>query len=128
MSSMLVCLYNGEQILMAWASIERHILIFNDQWMIRKRGRFFSHYLPLIVIVSYVFVFYIYVLFIFECENISAYNFPVCNAYPCYQDNSILGIWDFSVNNLLTGFLVAFISIALLIRVIRRKQHLNSMA
>jgi hypothetical protein len=119
------CLYNGVQILMAWASIERHLLIFNDSWMRTKRGMFLGHYFPLIVILCYIFIFYIYVLFIFNCANTYAYNLPVCNAYPCYQDNSILGIWDFSVNNLLPGFLVAFISIALLIRVIRKKQSLN---
>ncbi|CAF1527111.1 unnamed protein product [Adineta ricciae] len=118
-------LYNGEQILMAWASIERHILIFNDRSLTTKRGRFFAHYLPLILILSYIFIFYVYALFIFPCENTYSYDLPVCNAYPCYQDDPILGRWDFIGNNVLPAFLVAFFSITLLIRVIRQKQRLN---
>jgi hypothetical protein len=118
-------LYNGGQILMAWAAIERHILIFNDRWMITKRGRFLAHYFPLIFILFYIFIFYIYVLFIFPCENTYAYDLPVCNAYPCYQDDSIIGTWDFIGHNIVPAFLVALISVALLIRVIRQKQRLN---
>jgi ABC-type dipeptide/oligopeptide/nickel transport system permease component len=106
---------------MGWASIERHILIFNDRWLATKSGRFLAHYLPLIVILIYIFIFYIYVLFIFPCENTYAYDLPVCNAYPCYQNNPILGMWDFIGHNVLPGFLVAFVSVALLIRVIRQK-------
>jgi len=119
------CLCNGEQILMAWASIEQHILIFNDHWIKTKRRRFLCHYFPLILILSYIFIFYIYVLFIYKCSNTYVYNLPLCNANPCYQNDPIIGIWDLFVNNILPGFLVAFVSIALLIRVIRKKQRLN---
>lgn len=118
-------LYNGQQILMAWTAIERHIFIFNDQWMRTKRGRFFAHYLPLIVILSYLFIFYTYAFFIYPCENTYDYYLPVCNAYPCYQDGPIIGTWDFFVNNILPGLLVAFVSMALLIRVIRKRQRLS---
>jgi hypothetical protein len=118
-------LYNGQQILMAWTAVERHIFIFNDRWMRTKRGRFFGHYLPLIVILSYLFIFYIYAFFLYPCSNTYEYNLPVCNAYPCYQDGPIIGVWDFFVNNILPGLLVAFISMGLLIRVIRRKQQLS---
>lgn len=117
--------YNTVQILMAWASIERHLLIFNDRWTTTKRGRFFSHYLPLIFIIIYTFIFYLYVLFILPCENTYLYNLPQCNAYPCYQSDSIFGTWDFIGHNILPGFTVAVFSIALLIRVIRQKQRLN---
>ncbi|CAF1201685.1 unnamed protein product [Adineta ricciae] len=118
-------LYNGGQVLMAWAAIERHILIFHDRWLGTKRSRFIAHYLPLILVLVYVFVFYVYVLFIFPCENVYVYDLPVCDAYPCYQEDSFLGIWDFLGNNILPGFLVAVVSMALLARVIRQKQRLN---
>jgi hypothetical protein len=93
--------------------------------MTTKRGRFLAHYFPLIFILFYIFIFYIYVLFIFPCENTYAYDLPVCNAYPCYQDDSIIGTWDFIGHNIVPAFLVALISVALLIRVIRQKQRLN---
>lgn len=118
-------IYNGGQILMAWAAVERHILIFNDRWLITRRGQFLVHYLPLILILLYIFIFYIYVFFIFSCENTYDYDLPVCNAYPCYQGDSIVGVWDFVGNNIVPGLLVAFVSVGLLIRVIRQKQRLN---
>jgi hypothetical protein len=118
-------LYNGQQILMAWTSIERHIFIFHDNWMKTSRGRFFGHYLPLIVILSYIIIFYGYAFFIYPCENDYEYTLPVCNAYPCYQDGPIIGFWDFIGNNILPGLIVAFVSMALLARVVRRKQRLS---
>lgn len=93
--------------------------------MTTKRGRFYAHYLPLILILSYILIFYVYAFFIYPCENAYEYNLPVCNAYPCYQDGPIIGIWDFFGNNILPGLLVSFVSMVLLIRVIRKRQCLN---
>jgi hypothetical protein len=45
-------------ILVAWASIERYILIFHDKWMATRKKRFFVHYLPLVVIFVYCFLFH----------------------------------------------------------------------
>jgi hypothetical protein len=118
-------MYNGGTILMAWTAIERHILIFNYRWLSTKRGRILVHYLPLVILLLYIFIFYIYVLFFFSCENIYEYRLPICNAYPCYQTDSLIGMWDFIVNNILPSLLVALMSIALLIRVIRQKRRLN---
>jgi len=118
-------MYNGGTILMAWTALERHILVFNYQWILNKRGRFLVHYLPITILLLYIFIFYIYVLFFFPCENIYEYTLPICNAYPCYQANSFIGMWEFIVNNIVPSLLVAFLSFALLMRVIRQKRRLN---
>jgi hypothetical protein len=118
-------MYNGGTILMAWASIERHILVFKYRWISTKRGRFLVHYFPITILLLYIFIYYIYVLFFFPCENTYDYTLPICNAYPCYQADSFFGMWDFIVNNILPSLLVAFMSFALLIRVIQQKRRLN---
>ncbi|CAF1475924.1 unnamed protein product [Adineta ricciae] len=118
-------LFNGQQILLAWAAIERHILIFNAQLMTTKRARYCAHYLPLMVTFLYILSFYIYAIFIFPCENTFDYNLPACNASPCYQNDSLMGMWDFIGNNIVPGLLITFVSIALLIRVVRQKQRLK---
>lgn len=118
-------MYNGGTILMAWAAIERHILVFQYQWIRTKRGRILVHYFPISILLLYIFVFYIYVLFFFPCENTYEYLLPICNAYPCYQADSFIGMWEFIVNNIIPSLLVAVMSIALLIRVVRQKRHLN---
>ena len=38
--------YSFQIALFAWATMERHILIFHDQYMSRVKKRFFVHYLP----------------------------------------------------------------------------------
>jgi hypothetical protein len=48
---------------MAWLAIERHILIFHDRWVSNRRGRFLFHYLPLIILVTYILVFYSIAIF-----------------------------------------------------------------
>jgi hypothetical protein len=118
-------MYNGGTILMAWAAFERHILVFNSRLVSTKRGRILVHYLPIIILLAYIFIYYIYVLFFFHCENTYDYTLPICNAYPCYQSDSFFGVWDFVVNNIAPSLLVAFLSMALLIRVIQQKRRLN---
>jgi len=50
--------YNTASIILAWASIERHILVFHDQWVSTRKKRFFVHYLPLIILLLYATIYY----------------------------------------------------------------------
>jgi hypothetical protein len=90
--------YVGCIMLMAWLPIERHILIFHDRWVSNQRGRLLFHYLPLLIIVTYIFVFYTVVIFFLLCENSYVYTLPMCGVAPCYQSYGILGMWEFIVN------------------------------
>jgi len=45
--------YALQLLLFAWATIERHILIYHDKWVLTKTKRFFVHYLPIIIIIIY---------------------------------------------------------------------------
>jgi hypothetical protein len=118
-------MYNGGTILMAWTAFERHIFIFYYQWISTRKGRVLVHYLPIIILLLYTFIFYIYTLFFLPCESVYEYTLPICGTYPCYQENYFLHTWDIMVNNIVPSLLVAFASIALLIRVIRQKYRLN---
>ncbi|CAF3026029.1 unnamed protein product [Rotaria sp. Silwood2] len=51
------------------------------------------------------------------------YTLPVCNDYPCYLDNIILGIWDSVVNSILPTFIICIFSLTILMRVQCRKQR-----
>jgi hypothetical protein len=52
--------YDACTVVLAWASFERHILIFHFSLVNTKRKRIFIHYLPLVFIVIYLSIFYIY--------------------------------------------------------------------
>ncbi|CAF4949538.1 unnamed protein product [Rotaria sp. Silwood1] len=49
-------------ILMAWASFERHILIFHNQLVTTRRKRIFAHYLPITIIIIYCPLYYLIVM------------------------------------------------------------------
>ncbi len=110
---------------MTWLAIERHILIFHDQLVSNRIGRFLFHYLPLICLVTYILLFYIIVIFFLPCENTYVYTVPVCGASPCYQSYGILGMWDFIVNSGGPVILEAIVSMGLIVRVQWQKQHLR---
>ncbi|CAF1084938.1 unnamed protein product [Adineta steineri] len=117
--------YIGIIILMAWLAIERHILIFHDRWVSNQRGRFLFHYLPLIMLVTYIFIFYTIAIFFVPCENTYSYDIPVCGATPCYQSYGILGMWDFIVNTIIPILLEGIASISLILRVQCHRRRLR---
>ncbi|CAF1166766.1 unnamed protein product [Rotaria sordida] len=117
--------YNGGTLLMAWAAIERYLLVYHDRLLSTNRKRLLVHYFPLIMIILYTGIFYIVVIFLPPCENIYDYTLPICNAYPCYQSYGVLGMWEFGANNIAPTVVVACFSMLLLIRVTLLKRRLN---
>lgn len=115
---------NLTNMLMAWASIERHILVFHDRWFRRKNIKFLTHYLPLITILLYGFIFYLVVLSMYSCENRSAYDSDWCY-YPCYYDHDDIALYDTVVNSILPTPVIVVFSLALIFRVIRRKHDFH---
>ena len=61
--------YSLQIALFAWATIERHILIFHDSWVATKRRRLLIHYFPIVAIIVYYLVYYSIVHFVPFCEN-----------------------------------------------------------
>ncbi|CAF0914639.1 unnamed protein product [Adineta ricciae] len=117
--------YNGITIIMAWSAFERHILVFRDQWVSTRKRRFLLHYLPLIILLCYIYIFYVMVIFFPPCQNRYNYTLPVCNNFPCYLHDPILGKWDSCVNNIFPTVLISLFVVALVLRVYRQKRRLN---
>ena len=115
---------NMTNLVMAWASIERHILVFHNGWLSTKKKRFFVHYLPLLIILLYGFIYYIIILSIYSCENIYAYTTDWC-FYPCYYNDEKLAIYDTIMNSIIPTPIIIISSIALIIRVVKRKRALH---
>ncbi|CAF1210532.1 unnamed protein product [Adineta steineri] len=119
------CFYVGGIVLMAWLAIERHILIFYDRLLLNRRGRFLFHYLPLIIIVTYILLFYLIVIFLLPCENNYLYTVLVCGSSPCYESYGILGMWEFILHAATPVLLEGIASIALLLRVQIQRRRLR---
>jgi hypothetical protein len=79
----------------------------------------------LIFLVCYIIIFYFIVIFFPPCHNTYNYTLPVCNNFPCYLEDSILGKWDSIVNSILPTILISFFIVTLLIRVYLQKRRLR---
>lgn len=109
-------------IIVSWASFERHILIFHDGLLRTKFGKIFLHYLPPILLLIYITCFHLYFLFFYPCQNI--YNFrEIFCGLPCYINHNSVSIYDLTIHILIPSILIVIFSVSLLIRVIRSKHR-----
>jgi hypothetical protein len=101
-------LYTNQLILFAWSIIERHILIFHNQWLSTAKKRFYIHYLPIIILIIYCLVWYsVTILFPF-CFNLIDQH--------CMLFNPSIKYFDLICNQFLPSLIIIIFSIALLIR------------
>jgi hypothetical protein len=115
--------YDACTVVLAWASFERHILIFHSNLLSTKRRRICIHYLPLIIILLYLSIFYIYAIFFPPCENEYDFTSPVCGAGPCYSTVVFLVMWSTVVNGIISTCLIILFNISLLVRILWQKRR-----
>ena len=96
--------------LLAYAAIKRHVLIF--------------HYIPLSLTIIYGLSVYIILIFFAPCENLYDYTQPLCGS-PCYFSVYDLVIYDVTVNCIFPVVLMIFFNLTLIIRHIRQKQRVT---
>ena len=108
-------------LLVAWGSIERHILIFHSKWIVTKMEHFFFHYLPLAILSVYPAMFYGAMFFVVPCDVPLDYTEYLCNCYICIVSNPSVGMWDAIVHYLLPIFVIVTFSVSLLARVLYHK-------
>jgi hypothetical protein len=115
--------YSLTNVLMLWASIERHILIFHKSILNTTRKRFIIHYIPLIILSIYLILFCIVLTFLYPCENDFDYTQVICGGL-CYAEKSPwLAITDRLIHDIIPVCLIAISSICLLGRVIWQKYY-----
>ncbi|CAF1338538.1 unnamed protein product [Adineta ricciae] len=113
--------YGQANLLMLWASFERHILVFHGYLVSTSRGRLLIHYLPLLFIVFYLIFFYIIVIFFHSCEKQFDFTSPLCGQ-PCFTQYPVISLYDLFAHSWLPTFFITLFSVALVIRVINRKR------
>jgi hypothetical protein len=117
--------YTAQSMVFAWATIERHILIFHNGWLATRKKRLFLHYLPLITILIYCFTYYGIVIFVPFCENTIYRPFVDGVSYPCVYDNVILQNFDLLCHQIMPTLIIVVFSITLLLRVLWQKTRMH---
>ncbi|CAF0813183.1 unnamed protein product [Adineta ricciae] len=110
--------------LFAWATVERHILVFHDRLISTKRRLFRFHYLPILIILLYCFSYCIVVIIFPPCENTYDFTQIVCGSPLCYYDRYSLALWDAVFNDIIPTSTILFFSIALLMRFLHKKSRM----
>jgi len=118
-------LYSIQTVILAWASIERHILIFHSKYVKTRKQKIFYHYLPPIILMIYLCSFHLSVLVFPPCENQFDFNEIECGANPCFLTIDFLTIWDLVAHDIIPTLIIAIFNIALLYRVISQKKRLR---
>jgi hypothetical protein len=109
---------------MAWAAIERCILVFHHQWLNTQKKRIFIHYVPLTTIILYPCIFYTACIFFAPCQNTLDYSKVWCYG-PCFYGIKALFLIDILANVMLPPLLIIIFNISLFVRVIKHKQRLR---
>jgi len=111
-------------LLLAWASFERHLLIFHSNLFNVKWKKLCFHRMPPILINIYLFIFYIYGSFIYPCENQVDFVNNICY-YGCQSRDSFLGMWQTNIHCIVPTICVLICNSTLLFRVYRSKTRLQ---
>lgn len=118
-------LYTISTVIVAWASVERHMLIFHERWFSTARGRFLFHYTPIVVLITYIVVFHFVVIILPPCQNVYDYTLEICGNPLCYHDTPLIGTWDNIVHGIMPTMVIVIFSVSLLIRVLRKNYRMR---
>ena len=114
------CLHETITVLLAWATFERHILVFHHHQVLTHKKQILLHYLPMIFLFSYSMIFHLAIIYFPFCEHSFDYAEEWCST-PCPLQNYSLFLFETIFNDILFTCLIVLFSVTLLLRLIRQK-------
>jgi hypothetical protein len=114
--------------LLVFASIERHLLIFHSQIFSTMRKRLIFHYFPLMVIILFMIVFYSVAIFAPICENTFDYTTDLCGMFACYSTIPFFQIIEQVGFGIVAPLLMVISNFTLLIHVVWQKYRIHRSA
>lgn len=118
-------LYSSQTIILAWASIERHFLIFSSHFMSLRRNRIIYHYLPPMLLLVYTTIFYSAAIFAPLCQNRFDFHREECGSYPCFFQVRLLIVWDAFFHSVIPTLIIVICNVALIYRILVHKRRLQ---
>lgn len=118
-------LYITTTLLVAWASIERHILIFHDTWLATTKKIILLHVLPLVILLCYCLIFNVIIIIFPPCENTFNYSEDICGSPLCFYDDKAMNFWDVLIHDFIPTIIIISFSIGLIVRVVYKKHNIG---
>ncbi|CAF1047826.1 unnamed protein product [Rotaria sp. Silwood1] len=111
--------------LVAWASIERYILIFHGTWMSTKKKKILLHYIPITIIVIYGIILYMIILLFISCKRSYYSTILYCGYSSCAYNSTAYSMFEFITGGIANAIIMVIFSMILIIRLIKQKHRLN---
>ena len=110
-----------------YASVERYLLVFHKQLIMKHKILF--HYIPLGFFCFYTFGLYTYLVLLFPCEGNYRYDLAafVCGG-ACYLNAFVENIYDTIVDVMLPCFILLIFNLLVIGRVVLRRQRVSPLA
>jgi hypothetical protein len=118
-------IYEIGTLLMVWASIERHFLVFNPTMFNTRTRLVMYHYVPLGYCFVYPTIYYTYFILFYPCSSYYDMSTLSCVAACFVSANNIMAYYELIVNGFIPVCMVAIFSVALLVRVLWQKQQMR---
>ena len=115
----------GVTAIMAFAIMERYVLIFHRNMIVASQNRrILLHYCPLTFCCVLFVIWYFVLIFLYPCENAFDISAMLCNS-ACYQGNMHLGTIDWIASVLLPVIIVICFNSLLFVRALLQKRRWN---
>ncbi|CAF1006643.1 unnamed protein product [Adineta steineri] len=111
---------NQSLIFTAYASVERYLLLFHKQLMLRHKILF--HYIPLLITIVYLPCMLFYLIFLFPCTHNFDPTQYECGA-PCFAQSQPIGIINQIIHLFIPVTVLVFFNSFILIRVLAQKKR-----
>ena len=115
---------NANDVLLAWAAIERHVLIYHSSTMKRPHYQLLFHYGPLAFLVIYLIAFNAACFLTPACFTNYKFDVVFCDA-SCLNSVTFMATWYLMVNQLVAATVAIVFSLALWIRVIYQRKRMK---
>ncbi|CAF1027851.1 unnamed protein product [Rotaria sordida] len=120
-----IVLNRSQLIFLAWATIERQIFVYHDQWLSTKEKRFYIHYLPIIILIIYCLIWYSILILFSSCFNINNQSNSNVIPYPCILNHRSIKYFDLICHQIIPSLIIIILSIILLLRIRWQTIHFN---
>ncbi|UJR11367.1 hypothetical protein I4U23_015547 [Adineta vaga] len=111
-------------ILMAFACMQRHWLVFRLNPLHTRLDRILYHYIPITICMIYPWIFYFIFIFLYPCKASYDYKKLLC-LIPCYFFTHTVANTDTFMNNWIPIFAIPILSSALFIRFLVQKRRMQ---
>ena len=117
--------FTSSFLLLAWASFERHILIFHGQFFNVRFRRLIGHYIPLGFCYAYPLIYYVVFFFFYPCENYYDTTWGDCFGSCYLWESSFMALYEQIAHGFLPMLFIIVFNLMLIIRVLQKRRRMN---